>query len=175
MSGHLKAAEQEWQRVWVKSGWVKWSEGESGHKTNHLINHLEWILCLAKPRNCTCEKTMLWMETRFKAWRCLKVSTCGELSVELHPQSNSKTWINQVVVLFKLNFSSKTWRCQVLVGKFNFKLNFLGKFNFKWTFSPKLGGAKFWWVSSTLNQDLVPPNLGSCSPQRVRQKNVRSL
>ena len=125
----------------------------------------------------------------------LKVSTCGELSVELHPQSNSKTCVNQVVVLFKLNFSSKTWRCQVLVGKFNFKLNFLsetwwcqvlvgkfnfklnflGKFNFKWTFSPKLGGAKFWWVSSTLNQDLVPPNLGSCSPQRVRQKNVRSL
>ena len=70
----------------------------------------------------------------------LKVSTCGELSVELHPQSNSKTCVNQVVVLFKLNFSSKTWRCQVLVGKFNFKLNFLGKFNFKLNFL-----SETWW------------------------------
>ena len=104
----------------------------------------------------------------------LKVSTCGELSVELHPQSNSKTWINQAVVLFKLNFSSKTWRCQVLVGKFNFKLNFssktwrcqvlVGKFNFKlnfpsktryqvlvgkFNFKTRFGSSKSWVVQST--------------------------
>ena len=73
---HLQEAMS--RKIWMqlnksdnKSEWnqVEWSEDESGHKTNHLINHLEWILCLAEPRNCTFEKTMLWMETRFKAWR----------------------------------------------------------------------------------------------------------
>ena len=36
---------------------------------------------------------------------------------------------------FKVNFLSKTWRCQVLVGKFNFK--------------PKFGSSKSWVMQST--------------------------
>ena len=148
---NLRLQEAMSRKIWMqlnksdnKSEWnqVEWSEDESGHKTNHLTILNEFFVWpnqgIAYLKNHALNGNSV---------QGLKVSTCGELSVELHPQSNSKTWINQVVVLFKLNFSSKTWRCQVLVGKFNFKLNFLA-----------------FWVSSTLSelslQNLVAPSFG---------------
>ena len=46
---HLQEAMSRklWMQLNKNDNKSEWSEDESGHKTNHLINHLEWILCLA--------------------------------------------------------------------------------------------------------------------------------